>query len=341
MGRAIMVEVVTTNKRIVSGKGPLDCKIAFVGEALGAQEERLGEPFVGPAGQLLNDLLNIAGIIRSKCYITNVVKEKPYRNDIKQFIDLSKKVPKATPAYLNYLSILKEELERCKANVIVAVGAVPMYALTGLKQITKRRGSIYESTLVPGRKVIPIIHPSAALRQYMFRHYILYDLVRIKEESDYSDIILPEREITLQPSYMQVMEFLALCSGKQLVAFDIETQNEEISCMSFAYSFKDVICIPFMHGGTDYFAPDQEVAIWKASAVILENSNIKKVAQNAVFDFSFIAMKYGICIRNIEDTMVAQGVAFPDLPKGLDFLTSIYTKEPYYKDIGRKAFKDT
>jgi len=328
-------------KRIVTGKGPADSKIAFVGEALGSQEERIGEPFVGPSGQLLNELFNISGIIRSRCYITNVIKEKPDRNNIKLFIDITKKVPIITEAYKYYVSLLKEELEDIDMNVIVAVGNIPLYALTGLKMITKRRGSIYESTLLPGKKVIGIIHPSAALRQYNYRHFILYDLVRIRKESEFPEVMLPKRHMITSPSFMESIEFLATCSGKPEVAFDIEVLNEEVSCISFAYSEKDVICIPFVGGGRDYFPPDQEVGIWKAIAVILENNNIVKWTQNGVFDVSFLLNRFGIKTVNIQDTMIAQGVTFPEFPKGLDFLTSVFSKEPYYKDIGGKVFKNT
>jgi len=170
--------------RTVSSKGPKDCKIAIVGEAPGSTEMKLGEPFVGSSGKLLNNLLSTAGIIRSRCFITNVIKEQPYKNNIKIFIDLSKKAVKETPEYHNYVKILKKELDSCDANVIVAVGAVPLYALCGERGIIKRRGSMYESTLLPGRKVIPTIHPAAALRQYLFQHYILYDLIRVKRESE-------------------------------------------------------------------------------------------------------------------------------------------------------------
>lgn len=330
-----------TSKRVVMGKGPTDCKIAFVGEALGAQEERMGEAFVGPSGQLLNELFNIAGIIRTRCFITNVIKEKPERNNIKLFIDITKKVPVITEEYKRYVDILKEELEGVSANVIVAVGNIPLYTLTGLKAITKRRGSIYESSLLPGRKVIGIIHPSAAMRQYNYRHFMLYDLVRIKEESEFSEIMLPRRRMITNPSFMESIEFLATCSSKPVVAFDIEVLNEEVSCISFAYSKEDVICIPFLGDGRDYFPLDQEVGLWKAIAVILENNNIVKWTQNGVFDVLFLLNKFGIKTVNVQDTMVAQGVVFPDFPKGLDFLTSIFSKEPYYKDIGGKVFKNT
>jgi len=325
--------------RTVSSKGPKDCKIAIVGEAPGSTEMKLGEPFVGSSGKLLNNLLSTAGIIRSRCFITNVIKEQPYKNNIKIFIDLSKKAVKETPEYHNYVKILKRELDSCDANVIVAVGAVPLYALCGERGVVKKRGSMYESTLLPGRKVIPTIHPAAALRQYLYQHYILYDLIRVKRESEFPDLILDENNLIIRPSFIESINYLEICNSKHLVAFDIEVSNHEVSCISFSYSDKEVISIPFIERGRDYFPPDQEVEIWKSIATVLENKNVTKLAQNASFDITFLFRKYGIRTRPIEDTMVAQAIIIPDFPKGLDFITSMYTDEPYYKDEGKFRIK--
>ena len=324
---------------LVLAKGPLDCKIAFVGEAPGSQEVKLGEPFVGRSGQLLNELLKTTGIARTSCYITNVIKEQPFRNNVKLFIDLKKRTPKISPEWEDYVKELQEELSECKANIIVAVGAIAMYALTEQRGIVKRRGSLYESTILPGRKVIPIIHPSAALRQYVYQHYIIYDLLKIKKESEFSALVFPEREILIEPSYLDVMCFLSECESKDMVAFDIEVSNHEVSCISFATSATRVMSIPFIKGGQDYFPPDQEMEVWKRISDVLENNNITKLAQNACFDVTFLFRKYGIRTRPLDDTMVAQAMVLPDFPKGLDFITSLYTNEPYYKDEGKFRIK--
>ena len=323
----------------VHGKGPLNCKIAFVGESPGSAEIKYGEPFVGKSGQLLNDLLRTTGIVRSSCYLTNVIKEQPFRNNAKIFVDLSKRDPVLSPEYRYYVEQLKKELSECTANVIVAVGAIPLFTLCDLRAVTKRRGSIYESTLLPGRKVIPIIHPSAALRQYVYQHYILYDLLKVKKESEFSGVIHPERDIIIAPSYLDSINYLEECKTKDIVAFDIEVSNLEVSCISFAHSIGSAISIPFIESGRDYFPPDQEMEIWRCIASLLENNNVMKLAQNACFDITFLFRKYGIRTRPAEDTMVAQALILPDFPKGLDFITSLYTGEPYYKDEGKYRIK--
>lgn len=322
-------------------EGSPNSKIAIIGEAWGEMEERLGKPFVGPAGQLLNDLLRQSGISRSDCYITNVIKERPSGNKISHFINFSKAGYPCTKAYLDYVKQLKEELTECKANIFIALGNVPLFALTGLLAITKRRGSILESTLVKGRKVIPVIHPSSVLHgAYMYRYYIEHDLKRALRQSTFPEIKPIERHLKISPSYWDVLAYLHECKKVEMIGFDIEVVNEEVSCISFAISSTDVISIPFTRGINDYFTLEEEAQIWKDVAVILEDTKIIKVGQNILFDSSFLFWKYGIRTAvPMQDTMVAQGILFPDFPKGLDFITSIYTDLAYYKDEGKKRIK--
>lgn len=324
----------------VCGIGPIDAKIVMVGEAPGATEVRTGIPFTGASGDLLTRLMQGAGILRQDVYITNVVKEQPPGNDIGYFIKFGNNGSvKPTPKYLEYEAALYEELKQTNANVYVAIGNVSLYALTRLLAVTKRRGSILSGSMIGGKKVIPIIHPASAMRQYIFTNFIAHDLRRIAEESAFPEIRLPARLYHLKPSYLDTLNYLAKCAETDTIAFDIEVVNEQVSCISLATSPNEVMSIPFVYRGHDYFTVDQEAEIWLQIARILQNPDIKKVGQNIVFDFTFLFRRYGIYVKNLEDTMVAQAICYPDFPKGLDFITSVYTKEPYYKDEGKKWFK--
>ncbi len=324
--------------KIVPPIGPLDCKIAFIGEAPGEEEVRQGEPFVGRSGELLTHTMHSLGILRRDVYITNVIKERPERNDIRKFIILEGKEPKITPEYIKYEQELYKELDECTANVLVAVGNIALFALTGKRGIMKWRGSILHSPL---GKVIPIIHPAAALRMYDLRYRIQMDLKRVKEESEFPDLRLPQRDIYIGPSTREACNYLAsIIQDATPVGFDIEVMNQEVSCLSFAKSPFDVMSIPFVaNGGGQYFTVGQEVEIWNIISHILEDKNIKIVGQNINFDASFMLRKFGMITNNIEDTMVAQGIAYPEFPKGLDFIASMYTREPYYKDDGKQWYK--
>lgn len=344
-------------KRLVFGDGPPDAKICFVGEAPGATEEKLGRPFVGSAGDLLWKLAGQVGIVRHECFVTNVVKERPPNNDISVFIQFNKTgPPSCTREYMDYENSLYHELSKLKANVFVPLGNVPLWALLrryggnrglGGGGITKVRGSIFQGQIPPntGRpvKIIPSIHTAAALpdRTFMFSYMIAADLKRVKVESESPLVQLPSRKLIISPSFYETMEYIRTAQQTDMVGLDIEVMNEEISCMSLSLNPFDSMSIPFTHGGREYFTIEQEVAIMREVAILLSDPTKSIVGQNHIgFDLAFLLRRYRIiCRRKVEDIMVAQGIAYPDLPKGLDFTTSIYTREPYYKDEGKKWFK--
>jgi uracil-DNA glycosylase family 4 len=338
----------SSETRIVPGIGPIDSEVVFVGEAPGEQEEKSLLPFVGTSGKLLRSLMHQNMINPSKCYITNVIKERPPKNDITKFIDISnRKGPVLTQEYLAYENCLKEELSRCtNAKIIVAVGGVALYALCRLGAVSKRRGSILDSTLLPGKKVIPIIHPASALRNYLFTYFISFDLQKVREILDSPTIesFSPHYRILIKPSLDEAISYLHEVSSKPITGVDIEVTAQEVDCISFSINQPSGItsmCIPMISQGTEYFLAENETRLWILIAEILQNPSITKVFQNGSFDSNFLFDRYGIrCEGLIEDTMIAQGLLAADFPKGLDFITSIYTNQPYYKDDG-KLWKTT
>jgi len=328
-------------KRLCMPSGPTSAKIAFVGEAPGEQEDRVGEPFIGRAGQLLNNLLRAAGITRSSCYITNVIRERPPANNIKKFIDLEKKTPTITPEFVKYQEQVIQEVKNTKANVVVLFGAIPLYAFLEYRGITKWRGSVIWCDKI-NKKVIPCIHPSAALRQYLYQYYIINDLQRAFDESQEAAYIEPVYNIHVQPTFDFAMSYMQdIINDKKGVAFDIEVINQEISCFSLAKTEHDCMCIAFTHKGHEVFSPPDEGRIMQQLARILETPDIPLLGQNLMFDTSFVLRKYGIKVsaKKIEDTMIAHAIVFPDFPKGLDFITANYTRQPYYKDEGKQYMK--
>lgn len=340
----------------VPGDGPMDCQICFIGEAPGRREAQTGKPFVGTAGELFDKLLNGNQIQRSRCRVTNVVKVQPENNDITPFLDLSKTHPEPSDSYLQYEDYLYDELTQCSANVIVPLGNISLYALTRKvprvdKGITKWRGSILSAEVRPsspvanrlnGRKVIPTIHPASVLRpgNYLQQHYISRDLQRIAEESKSPDIAYTERHLIVRPSFFEIMGFLStIKTSCKIVAYDIEVRKGEVSCIAFAVSPTLVISIPFEYEKGDYMTISQEMEVWQAIGAILRDRSITKVIQYTPYDVPFIMHKYGIPTCSVEDTYVAHRVLYSDLPAKLEFMTSTLTREPYYKDEGKEAFK--
>ncbi len=331
----------------VLGEGPADAKIVIVGEAPGVEEDNQKRPFVGESGRRLNGFLNEAGILRSACYITNVVKEQPRRNNIAQFIRFGKKIITRTEEYDQYEEMLYKELAAMSPSVVVPTGAVSLYALTRNQGITKWRGSIIKGVPeINSPKVIPTFHPASTFKTYMNRYYIQADMRRIAREQQFPEIKPISRDFLLRPTFEEAMIFLrtlvdwAAHPYLDRVSFDIEILNLEVSCISFAClvgNTQKAICIPFIYEKGEYFDRHQEAELWKMIARILEDENINKVIQNAAFDIHYLHKRYGIVTRNIDDTMIAHAILYPDFPKGLAFLCSMLTDQPYYKDWGEKS----
>ena len=320
-------------RRIVYGTGPTNAKIIIVGEAPGAHEDHQLKPFVGPAGTVLEQCLHAAGLIRSEVYLTNVVKVRPPGNDISPYFNSMK--GSFTEAGKEWVGYLQEELNNLPdANVIVACGATAFCALTGLARIMKYRGYLFESVgLAEPRKVIPCIHPAMPLRgNYVYRHLIAADLKKARTQSETKELIRPARQLVYDfGSVEEALEWLAYYEQQSIVCFDIEVLNFEISCIGFSSS-PDIACSIPLAGR---WSEQEEAQLWRGIQRVLGNPGSIKVAQNAIFDIHFLLTKCGIEVKGpIRDTMIAHHILFPELPKGLAFLVSIYGgSQAYYKDM--------
>lgn len=316
---------------------------ALFGEQPGQTEVKRGEPFIGPTKRVLDECFSNANLQRNALYLSNIIKDLDM--DLSKYISFTKSGPKITEAGQSYIDWVEQEVQNLDCDVIIAVGNVALYALTGRTGITKWRGSILPCAFDENKYVIPIVHPATVLPpkfQYLNKHLIKFDLVRARQLID-GEIEFPERNIIINPSFDTCMDYLNKCeymgNDGWIVFYDIEVYNDEVSCISFSLSKYNGISIPFVDNNGDYFPVHQEAEIWLTIAKLLENPNICKGGQNLPFDSHFLLRKYGIRTKNCEDTMIAQQTLLPEYPKGLDFITSIWTIHPYYKDEGKRWFK--
>ena len=145
--------------QVVFGRGRKSAELMLVGEQPGDKEDREGEPFVGPAGRLLDRALEEAGIDRSGAYVTNAVKHfkwKPKGNRRLHQTPRAGEIEACKPW-------LQAEVEAVKPQAVLAMGATAARSLFGPKvKVTKDRGRPLESPLAPVAAVT--IHPSAILR---------------------------------------------------------------------------------------------------------------------------------------------------------------------------------
>jgi uracil-DNA glycosylase len=146
-------------KDSVFGEGSLDAKLALVGEAPGKQEVEQGRPFVGRAGKLLDELLEEAGIDRSRVYVTNVVKARP----TKESGGRTQNRPPRAGEIREGMEILSEELGLIKPKFLVLLGTTPVKALIKKSFTLKsERGTTFDSQL--GLPALATYHPSYLLR---------------------------------------------------------------------------------------------------------------------------------------------------------------------------------
>ena len=159
-----------TRHHVVFGIGLENADVMFVGEGPGEQEDLKGEPFVGPAGKLLDDMLSIIDLDRhSNCYIANIVKCRPPHN----------RDPLETEqdACIGYL---RNQVALVKPKIIVCLGRVAAKRLIDPDyRITRQHGQWVERN---GIWMTAIYHPSALLRDPSKRPETFYDLLEIRSK---------------------------------------------------------------------------------------------------------------------------------------------------------------
>lgn len=321
--------------RSVPAVGDPASRIAIVGDYTSAFDEHAMSPFSGPAGTVIEQCLHAANLIRGEVYMTNLIKVKPTRKlkDGNEFV--TEKTGKITfsPEGLDYVHQLREELDRVQANVIVAAGAASLAALCDLAYLSRYRGYVFPSVgLREQRKVIPIHHPSNAIRgTYTYRHMIVCDLRKAKEESVRRELVRPDRKLVYSfANVEEALQWMEYFAEQKAVSVDIEVLNYEISCIGFSSDPSIAVSLPV----ADRWELDEEALIWRGIQRVLGNASSIKVFQNGIFDIHFMLTRNGITVRGpIHDTMVGHSIMYPDLPKGLGFLGSIYCgAQEYWKD---------
>jgi uracil-DNA glycosylase family 4 len=333
----------------VHPSGPREAKLGICGEQPGVHEVRGNppRPFIGPAGQLLDECLAMAKILRRDLYFTNVIKDLD--NPLSHYINLDFKKQKYEifGEGLEYIKELREELSKLHLNAIVAFGNVSLIALTSRMGISKWTGSVLESTLVQGLKVIPAPHPATVLPpkfNFLNKPLICEALSKADNESKFPEIRREEREVYTELPFERCVKALNYCyelgMRGQTISFDIEVINGEVDCFSLGWDVHRSVSIPLRHSQGNYFNPEQELEIMRLLAKIIQEERITKVGANIIFDLQFVFRKYGIRPRGtIHCTQIAQKILLPDYPAGLDFVTQSYTDIPYYKADGKDWMK--
>jgi DNA polymerase I-like protein with 3'-5' exonuclease and polymerase domains len=223
------------------------------------------------------------------------------------------------------LKRIREEINEIKPRIIIAVGEISLNALANRFKISKYRGSIIpfnERTIVvpilpvrdlfsnPLMEVVTTADLRKALK-YLDRPFIPYDA---------------KYRIWICRSAEEFYDFISRVGRPEFITNDIETWQGLLTCMSFCAN-EEAISIPLLDNRVN---PTDFVCLWQGIKYFF-NKNIPVVYQNGLYDVP-ILRAWGFNPNYVDDTMILAHHIYPDFPKTLDFLTSIYTDMEYYKD---------
>lgn len=331
----------------IPGIGSVEPKLMIIGEAPGKYEDEQGIPFVGPSGQILDQFLFKAGLRRSDCYITNVVKYRPPLNDLKKLhlinVDIGQQMQE----------LWDNEINKLHPNCILAIGDLALQAVCDLSGILNYRGSIL--TARDGKtKVVPTIHPAALFSRgggeneessgglsWTYTKLIEADIIRAAEESLTRTLILPQRTLSIARNSLDVHRFFREYEKLDKAASDIESINCVPVCIGFAFNKHHALSIPLLGSiGNSKLTDmrDNELdECWRE--IDRQLRRLRIVGHNFMYDEYKLSLIGFECPTVYSDTLIKTRVIFPELPdKRLCVVSSLWTREPYYKDDG-KEFK--
>jgi len=287
-----------------------------------------GQDFGGSFGHLAKDMIINAGIDIKKC-LFRYVYSHPVKDSEEELASVQKLIQRIRP----------------KITVLLGSGAMKLF-FPNHRSLDKHRGSLYFTEY---GKMMATFDPIIVMKQYTKRYITELDLKRALLESSSWTLSIPEMNFIIRPTFEQVMEFLR--KPHKRLSFDVETAGKRIRCLGFSDKKNHAICIPFMAKTKEknekmlfsldlptetvgsYWTIEEESAILTELNRIFLDKRIQKIAQNYPFDSMVLAREFGFHIEGLHlDTMVAMHCCYSELPKSLDFLTSIFTKIPYYAD---------
>lgn len=288
--------------------------ILIIGEAPGEEEEKQRKPFVGKSGELLFEVLARHGKYRADFKIMNLCGYRPKLNNF-SLLEGSIQLKQGLKAIDDYITKLAP-------TCILALGAKPLYYLCNRYGIHNNRGSILS---YKGIKVIPTFHPSYISRYG--QEYAIFDadIKKFVEELKFPELNHDEFIIHKDPSAIDIEDWRIEIQKHKIITIDIESIK----------GTSKILCVGFGVSGVESYVIPYSTFSHHAIKEICENPNIEKVFHGGGFDCILLGLNDIRVANYCHDTMVAFHVMEIELPKTLDFLTSLYTRTPYYKGGGR------
>jgi uracil-DNA glycosylase family 4 len=302
----------------------------IIGEAPGQAESVAGAPFVGPSGTLLRRFLLQVGIDPATCYIDNLWPERVPSDRLSRLYKDGRPNNDLALRTLDLLYLASQH----KPNLILCLGALPAQAFTNcltwdpktrsFTGIGDYRGSLLEGPA--GIKILPTFHPAYILRNYADHGIFLADLTKAATERGFPEIRRKSRELIPNPvgaKLAEVKERLLDTPKDGVITLDIEYIGTRLLCVGLTNDSS---------WGTS-IATDTVTGLETVREIVLSGRGLNM--QNSMFDCSILEWHYDMPVIKhlVYDTMLAAHAINIELPKGLDFLCSIYTDQPYYKSM--------
>jgi uracil-DNA glycosylase family 4 len=328
----------------ILAEGPTTAKLAVVCEKPAKDEVDANRLLVGESGRRVRDHLRAAGFepgslatLSKNVWLTNVVQSFDEIGNPTN-ADIIREQPRLYTELCNLPNL----------NCILAMGAVALASLSNFRYtaISHYRGSRLYTAF--GKKMVPTFHPAHYMRgEWRYQSVVQFDVNHAAQEAQWPEIRKTQRSFNIGPTFKEAMGWFGHLqnyptSVSPYISFDLETVRGRngtwyISCIAFSVDPTEAFCIPLLHKDRSPYWPEISVEsqIWLKIAELLSLPNRVYVGQNLAGFDCWELRKHGILTPYMStgfDTYSAHSLLAPDLPHKLEFITSIYTDEEYYKD---------
>lgn len=331
--------------------GPLPAEIMLISDAPTWEELQKNEAFSSYHSQkALLSGIKALGTIKNACFLTYLSPRRlKEEEETKHFLAERKTCPApgwehekgfwVNPELLAWKKKLIETIWEVQPKLIIVTGPLSLWALAGVKELAKWRGSRLQPLSVPCT-VVPILPLDSPLKQPETLGIILADFRRAYKI--YSGEQIPrDYSFTIKPTYEQVVGALIQLTqradaGPIILSGDLETRLGHIACFGIAWSATHAICIPFLHVEQEnpfYWSEEEEAQIIEMLQGLFLHPNISWVGQNYLYDCQYFHRHWGFLPKKVFDTMIGHHAIYSNMRKGLDFLSSLYAHDHvYWKD---------
>lgn len=313
--------------------------IMLLGEAPGYQEDITGKPFQGKAGQLLDKVLRSVGIERSECIITNVARARPPANNIKHFF-YDSRCTNPKPEMEKWLNLLQKELQMYKPNIVICLGATAFWAMTRQRGLTQNRGFITKATVFPGnQKILATYHPAAVLREWNLHFTFTLDLRKALLNSYTPELPEDKRSLIFNLGVNAYLEYLDYLLHEHVgnIAVDIEVRNpgSHLEIIGIADTKDHAVSFNLLNANRPRYSLGVELKILSKLAEVLARKSL--IMHNGIYDKGVLWYNNAILANLRFDTLIACHVLWPEAPRSLNYLTSIFLDTPPWKHLAATA----